>query len=64
MGLCPVDLAACERSGCTRDVCERSDASPLLACWECGAVEAEALAAGMCVRCLRVYVPDPATEVI
>jgi hypothetical protein len=64
MGLCPVDLALCERAGCRRDVCELTDASPLLVCWECGAVESEALAAGTCLSCLRVYVPDPATEVI
>ena len=64
MGLCPVDLAMCERAGCRRDLCELADASPLLVCWECGAVESEAVAAGLCLACLRVYVPDPATEVI
>jgi hypothetical protein len=41
-----------------------ADATPLLVCWECGAVESEAAAAGLCLSCLRVYVPDPATEVI
>jgi hypothetical protein len=64
VGLCPIDLAICERAGCQRDVCELADAPPLLVCWECGAVEAETLAAGACMSCLRVYVPDPATEVI
>jgi len=64
MGLCPVDLALCERTSCRRDVCELADASPLLVCWECGSVESEAVAAGLCLSCLRVYVPDPATEVI
>ena len=64
VGLCPIDLAVCERVGCCRDVCERADASPLLVCWECGAVESETLTAGTCVSCLRIYVPDPMTEVI
>jgi hypothetical protein len=64
VGLCPIDLAICERVACCHDVCESADASPLLVCWECGAIESEALAAGMCVSCLRIYVPDPATEVI
>ncbi|HET7097072.1 MAG TPA: hypothetical protein VFJ68_06745 [Casimicrobiaceae bacterium] len=64
MGLCPIDLAICERAGCQRDVCELADAAPLLVCWECGAIEAETQAAGACVSCLRIYVPDPATEVI
>ena len=64
VGLCPIDLAICERAGCQRDVCELADAAPLLVCWECGAIEAETQAAGACVSCLRIYVPDPATEVI
>ena len=64
MGLCPIDLANCERAGCRRDVCELSGAVPLLVCWECGAVEAETHASGTCVKCLRIYVPNPATEVI
>jgi hypothetical protein len=64
VGLCPIDLALCERGGCCRDVCELADASPLLVCWECGAVGSERLAAGTCVSCLRIYVPDPTTEVI
>ena len=65
MGLCPVDLVICERTGCRRDGCELADTSPqLLICWECGSLESGAVAAGVCVACLRVYVPDPATEVI
>jgi hypothetical protein len=64
MGLCPVDLAICERSACHRDFCELADATQLIVCWECGAVESTAHTSNMCVTCLRVYVPDPATEVL
>ena len=64
VGLCPIDLAMCERTDCRRDRCELAAAAPLLVCWDCGAVEAEASAAGTCVSCLRICVPDLATEVI
>jgi len=40
MLICPVDLEACERAGCRGDSCELTGVSPLLLCWECGAVEA------------------------
>jgi hypothetical protein len=38
-------LRSCERAACRRDARELADASPLLVCWECGAVESETVAA-------------------
>jgi hypothetical protein len=60
--MCPADLEACERAGCRGEVCELTGVSPLLLCWECGAVEARAHAAEICVVCQHAYGPPPVTE--
>jgi hypothetical protein len=36
--------------------------SPLLLCWECGAVEGRAHGAEVCVVCLHTYRPTPTSE--
>jgi hypothetical protein len=62
MRMCPIDLDVCERAGCGGGTCELAGVSPLLLCWECGAVEAHAHGEEVCVVCLHTYTPPPATE--
>ncbi|MEO8676824.1 MAG: hypothetical protein ABI569_14705 [Casimicrobiaceae bacterium] len=62
MLMCPVDLEACERAGCRGGTCEMAGMSPLLLCWECGAVEGRAHGAEVCVVCLHAFRPAPVTE--
>ena len=62
MLMCPVDLAVCERAGCSGHLCEMAGVSPLLLCWECGAVEGRAHGAEVCVVCLHLYRPTPTAE--
>jgi len=62
MLICPVDLEACERAGCRGDSCELTGVSPLLLCWECGAVEARQHGGEVCVACLHAFTPAPAAE--
>jgi len=62
MLMCPVDLEACERAGCRGGTCEKAGMSPLLLCWECGAVEGRAHGIEVCVVCLHAFRPTPVTE--
>ena len=60
MRMCPIDLDVCERAGCGGGTCELAGVSPLLLCWECGAVEAHAHGEGFCSVCLHPYTLAPA----
>ena len=64
MGICPVDLALCQRAECRHGHCERADALPLRVCWDCGALEAARANSDLCLGCIRIYVPRPATEAL
>jgi hypothetical protein len=59
MVLCPVDLAPCTRPGCRGGSCQRVNAATLAVCWECGAVEAQGVIAGICIACVASATPLP-----
>jgi hypothetical protein len=53
--LCPVDLAGCDRPGCSGGHCELADTRALLVCWQCGVVESHGIVHGICVACVQAH---------
>jgi len=55
--LCPDDLAPCRRADCGRGYCERTAASPLTDCRECGTVVEYRVTIAICAECVIVHSP-------
>ena len=54
MFVCPFDAHWCDRAACRAGPCEMTTETPLIACFECGAVTATSPGFRLCPDCFRV----------
>ena len=62
MLLCPIDLEQCNRRDCAGGLCALADGVRMNVCFECGALEAQPPAVGLCLVCFRGAFAAPDAE--